>query len=241
MTEEFDCKDTFIQQLLILVVVLAVIFLIQRRSFSKKRLDAVRNRPSHTTLQDHVIVAWELDNLLVEVSDRKKPGFHRVELETKGFKFALERVKQMFGMGIFYRAKTSLKSMKIMLQTLTENPKVKLFLYTTLELPAAEFIMEKLCISSFFSLENRRSCSDCYSQRFKHPTEVDYNTKRVIILTGSNMDHQEEHSKYFLVLKKKELTKSVKYLTKIIGRNESVDELHNQLGELKAYVESDCQ
>lgn len=41
------------------------------------------------------------------------------------------------------------------------------------------------------------------------------------------MDHQEEHSKYFLVLKKKELTKSVKYLTKIIGRNESVDELHN--------------
>jgi len=40
-----------------------------------------------------VIVAWELDNLLVEVSDRKKPGFHRVELETKGLKFALEKVK----------------------------------------------------------------------------------------------------------------------------------------------------
>jgi hypothetical protein len=35
----------------------------------------------------------ELNNLLIEISDRKKPGFHRVELEVRGFQFAIDKVK----------------------------------------------------------------------------------------------------------------------------------------------------
>ena len=50
-------------------------------------------------------------------------------------------------------------------------------------------------------MENRRSCNDSYSEQFKHPTELDFNTKRVIILTASKTDHLEEYSKYFLVVK----------------------------------------
>lgn len=90
--------------------------------------------------------------------------------------------------------------MKNIMQLLADNPKVKLFLYTTLNLKIAEYILEKLCLSNFFIPINRRSCSDCYSEPLKHPTEVDYNTKRVIIVTGSKDDHLEEDSKYFLVV-----------------------------------------
>jgi hypothetical protein len=64
----------------------------------------------------------------------------------------------------------------------------------------------------------------------KHPTEVDYNTKRVIILTGKHTDHHEEDSKYFLVIKKKELSSSIKILNKIICKSSDIDELHNELG-----------
>lgn len=33
----------------------------------------------------------------------------------------------------------------------------------------------------------------------------------------------------------------MKVLSKIIGKNSNVDELHNQLGELKAMIESDYE
>ena len=40
-------------------------------------------------------------------------------------------------MGVFYKPKTSVKNMKGVLQSLADNPKVKLFLYTTLSLEVA--------------------------------------------------------------------------------------------------------
>lgn len=109
----------------------------------------------------------------------------------------------MFGMGVYYRLKTSVKNMRHLLQSLSENPKIKLFLYTTLNLKIAEAMLERLHLLNFFHAENRRSCSDCYNESLKHPTEVDCNTKRVVIVTGSREDHLEEDSKYFLVIKKK--------------------------------------
>lgn len=75
----------------------------------------------------------------------------------------------------------------------------------------------------------------------KHPTEVDCNTKRVVILTGAREDHLDEDSKYFLVIKKKELGDSVKTLNKIITKNHDIDDLHNEMGELKALIESDYE
>ena len=75
----------------------------------------------------------------------------------------------------------------------------------------------------------------------KHPTEVDCNTKRVVILTGTREDHLDEDSKYFLVIKKKELGDTVKTLNKIISKNHDIDDLHNEMGELKALIESDYE
>lgn len=139
-------------------------------------------------------------------------------------------------MGVYYRLNTSIKNVKNLLQTLTDNPKVKLFLYTTLNLKVAQLILERLHLINFFHLENRRSCNDCYSEALKHPTEVDCNTKRVVILTGNREDHLDEDSKYFLVIKQKELTDAVKTLNRIITKNRDVDELHNEMGDLKAMV-----
>ena len=116
------------------------------------------------------IVAWEIDGLLVELSDRKKQGFSRLEIETTGLHYAYEKMKEMFGMGVFYKAKMSVKNIRSILQSLADNPKVKLFLYTTLDLKVAQLILEKLCLLNFFGVENRRSCSDRYSEPMKHPT-----------------------------------------------------------------------
>ena len=85
-------------------------------------------------------------------------------------------------------------------------------------------------------MENRRSSNDCYSEALKHPTEVDCNIKRVLILTGNREDHLDEDSKYFLVIRQKELSDTVKTLNRIITKNRDVDELHNEMGELKAMV-----
>ena len=155
--------------------------------------------------------------------------------------YAVEKVKEMFGMGVYYRLKTSIKNVKNLLQTLNDNPKVKLFLYTTLDLKVAQLILERLHLINFFRVENRRSCNDCYSEALKHPTEVDCNTKRVVILTGNRADHLDEDSKYFLLIKKKELTDTVKTLNRIISKNTDIDELHNEMGDLKALIESDYE
>lgn len=170
-------------------ILLIASYHVYNKHFSKKRLHAVKNRLVPEARSEQVIVAWEIDGLLVELSDRKKQGFSRLEIETTGLHYAYEKMKEMFGMGVFYKAKMSIKNIRNILQSLADNPKVKLFLYTTLDLKVAQLILEKLCLLNFFGVENRRSCSDRYSEPMKHPTEVDCNTKRVIILTGSCSDH----------------------------------------------------
>lgn len=183
----------------------------------------------------------ELEGLFLELSDRKKQGFSRVDVVSTGLFYAVDKVKEMFGMGVYYRLKTSVKNMRNILHSLSENPKIKLFLYTTLNLKIAEVLLERLQLLNFFHAENRRSCNDCYSEPLKHPTEVDCNTKRVVIVTGSREDHLEQDSKYFLVIKKKEIGDTVKALNKIISKNVDIDDLHNEMGDMKALVESDYE
>lgn len=62
-------------------------------------------------------------------------------METNGLFYAVEKVKEMFGMGVYYRLNTSVRNLKNLLRTLADNPKVKLFLYTTLNLKVAEVVL----------------------------------------------------------------------------------------------------
>lgn len=73
----------------------------------------------------------------------------------------------------------------------------------------------------------------------KHPTEVDSNTKRVIILTGCRHDHSEDDSQYFLVMKKKELKHYGRVLTNLINKNQDIDELHQEFARWTMEIESD--
>lgn len=43
------------------------------------------------------------------------------------------------------------------------------------------------------------------------------------------------------MIKKKELGDTVKTLNKIITKNDDIDDLHNEMGELKALIESDYE
>lgn len=73
----------------------------------------------------------------------------------------------------------------------------------------------------------------------KHPTEIDSNTKRIIILTPTRKDHTEEDSQYFLVVNKKGLKDYSRALTEIINNNESIDDLHSEFVNWKIEMESD--
>jgi hypothetical protein len=63
-----------------------------------------------------------------------------------------------------------IKNMRALIQSLYDNPKIELFLYTSLSLPAAELLLEQLCLNSYFRPECRRSCSEENCEQLKHPT-----------------------------------------------------------------------
>lgn len=71
------------------------------------------------------------------MSERKKPGFSKINIQPQGIYVLIEKLKEMLGIGLFYKIKTSVKNIKTLIQTLNENPKVTLFLYTTLNLKVA--------------------------------------------------------------------------------------------------------
>jgi hypothetical protein len=75
------------------LLLLLTLYIIYRKSFSRKRLDAVKNRLPPQTNSSQIIVAWEIDGLLIELSDRKKQGFSKVETDTKGLLYAFEKIK----------------------------------------------------------------------------------------------------------------------------------------------------
>lgn len=63
--------------LALLLAGLIAIFL-YKKFLAKRRLDAVRNRVPPQTNSELIYVALEIDNLLVCLSDRKRPGYSHV-------------------------------------------------------------------------------------------------------------------------------------------------------------------
>ena len=58
-----------------------------------------------------------------------------------------------------------------------------------------------------------------------HAIDVDSQTNRVVILTGSKSDFEEEYHKYFVVMRKKDknFSKIAKKMNRLININEEID------------------
>ena len=99
-------------------------------------------------------------------------------------------------------------------------------------------MLKRLDLLQYFPEQFRRSCEEISCQATKHPVEVDTNTQRVVIVTRSTQDHLLEDNQYFLIVGKKDfnLNKIGKLVDNLIDRNQDIDELHNDLAALKAYV-----
>ena len=108
-------------------------------------------------------------------------------------------------------------------------------LYTALEPEVADCLLRRLDLAKYFRPESRIFPSE----HLKHPTEIDSNTKRIIILTATRKDHTEEDSQYFLVASKKALKDYSRALTELISRNQSIDDLHSEFVHWKIEMESD--
>lgn len=162
-------------------------------------------------------------------------------METEGVQWYLSKVRKILGKGTFFRPILPRKEMQRLLKTLRDNPCVDLHLYTSLPLPLADQLITHLGLGGIFHPHNRLSCLDLTCRGLKHPTEVDFNTKRVIIVTGSRKDHLEEDSQYFLVVKSGLLEESVKRLDRLARNNLEIDELHNELSEVKVWLEPEYE
>ncbi len=68
----------------------------------------------------------------MDISSRKIEYYSKIELKNTGVAHLVAKVKELFGIGVYYRPKTSLKSMRTLLQLLQSNPKIELYLYTHL-------------------------------------------------------------------------------------------------------------
>lgn len=69
------------------------------------------------------------------------------------------KVKELFGIGLYYKPRASTRKIKSLLQVLADNPKVDLYLYTRLNAEIAEWLLNKLHLSVFFRPECKRSSS----------------------------------------------------------------------------------
>lgn len=130
--------DSAIFNYMVLAVTVLALYAVYRKVHTMKRLEVVRNRPSSEICEDKIIVAFELEGLFVNISYNKKHGFTKVEMNNTGIARLIQKVLEMFGIGVYFKPKVSFRVMRGYLQTLKENPKVELFLYTALQLSIAE-------------------------------------------------------------------------------------------------------
>lgn len=148
---------------LLIGFLLLLLFFRYRRIYSQRRLEAVRNRPEPYIDQDKIIIALELEGILVDISTSKLDHFFKVKLPTTGIPHLLSKVKELFGIGLYYKPRTSIRKMKALLQVLADNPKVDLYLYTRLSGETAEWLLDRLHLSVFFRPECRRSSSEDFN------------------------------------------------------------------------------
>jgi hypothetical protein len=189
----------------------------------------LRQRRHEEVPQEKIIIAVEPNNLLFKFSTTYKAGYREIVASQSGWRGTWAKILRFLGKGYFYRLKDSKRNLVNFMETLTENQKIQLFLYTTLPIQVVEIILSRQGLLKYFPESFRRSCKEITCGSIKHPIEVDIHTKRVVILTGSKDDHLEEDNKYFLVIKKRELslTKTSRFLIKLANNNEEIDELHN--------------
>lgn len=163
----------------------------------------------------------EPKNLLFKFSNTYKAGYREIVIPQKGWQAIWTKVLRFLGKGFFYRLKDSKRNLVNFMETLTEQQQIQLFLYTTLPLEVAEIILSRVGLLKYFPESLRRSCEDLGCEPIQHPTEVDINTKRVVIMTGSKDGHLEEDNKYFLVVKQKDLSlyQTSKTLSKLVSNN----------------------
>lgn len=116
-------------------------------------------------------------------------------------------------------------------------------IYTSLNPEITDFILKKLKLSEYFSLENRKFCDPKQHDTMKHAIDIDKESRRVVIVTPSKIDHNDEDEKYFLVQnpkggKIKNLLKDcLRHIKTLVEHNDSMDTLHEELGQLKIDVE----
>lgn len=136
---------------------------------------------------------------------------------------------------------------KSFLKALSALDNVELYLYTSLDKHFTEKILQKLGIEEYFPEEHRRYSEeeDVKLSQKKHASWVDSNTRRVMIVTPNREDYDEEDKKYFLVLnklKKHKLLKSALGLIRhVVEKVQSIDELHNEMDEVNAQMESEYE
>ena len=125
--------------------------------------------------------------------------------------------------------KTKIRSF---LKNLKSLNNIELYLYTSLSKSFAESVLKKIGIDDIFPSDLRRYCEEEERQlnEKKHPTWIDHNTRRVIILTPNKEDVDDDNRKYFLILnriqKNKLLRGTLSLLKQLLSRVNSVDELH---------------
>lgn len=61
--------------LFLAVLALLALILLYQRLICRRRLAAVRKRSAHEVPLDRIIIAWELEGVLAEISHVKAPGF----------------------------------------------------------------------------------------------------------------------------------------------------------------------
>ena len=106
-----DISDDAPISFLLLLVAIALLSLIAlyQKSSSRRRLQAVRMRTALDVPPDKVILAWEIDGLLAEVSSEKRPDLKEIEVEDQGVGWCLKKVRKMLGRGTYYRPLISKK------------------------------------------------------------------------------------------------------------------------------------
>lgn len=167
MITSIDPEESLLTETILIgclvVVLLLVAYQRYRKHYSQCRLAAVRNRPVSNIEQKQIIIALELDGLFVDISSHKQEGYSKVHIEHEGVDKLVGRVKDVLGMGVYFRPKASIRTMKTLLHKLISQSRVELYLYTRLNLATADAILSELGLERHFPPLRRCSCSDLYN------------------------------------------------------------------------------
>ena len=140
--------------------------------------EALTNRYVSSQDPSKTIICVDFRNLLLEYSDRKRPGFTKLEVPLK--KSLIQKV--LFWQDVGYYYKKRIRSDQF-LRSLKRIPNTILYLYTSEYKHTADLLIEELSFTEFFPPENRfynSSCKIIQNIPKKHPAYLDAITGRYI-------------------------------------------------------------